>query len=91
MPEPITEDQWRFALVTSAVAVCSSLKEEVVNNILEANITNYGCVWGKDGQHLVLRSLVPINASPDHFRQAVTKLAMAADACEKEISGKDEY
>lgn len=91
IPEPITEGQWRFALVTSAVAVRSSLKEEVINNMLEANITNYGYVWGKDGKHLVLRSLIPLNAFPDYFRQGVSKLAMAADACEKEITGKDEY
>ena len=90
-PETVEEDGSEYAFVGAFVAPCETGAELLLHETLMSNTARVKHIWGEMENHIVLRSLVPLDTSPTAFRTAVEALAEEADKCEQEITGKDEF
>ncbi len=91
LPETIEAEGRKCLLIGSPVAPCDSIPTSVLHDMLDANTRRRFLQWGKVDTNIVLRFLMPLNAKPTTFCSLVRRLAIEADAKEKEITGKDEY
>ncbi len=92
-PQPLPEVNWGRTniFVISIAAPCSTADGKTIHSILADNINRSTRIWSEMNGLLVLRSIIPLRVSPAYFRDEISEMAKEADACEKEISGKDEY
>lgn len=77
--------------VYSLVAPCDSIGGHILNEMLSENSTRCTNLWCKVGTKLALRALVPLDVSPEVFRDALERLAKDADDSEKQFTGRDEF
>ncbi len=91
LPEIVDADGTDCLFLGSFVASCDSIPNSVLHELLNENTTRRTRLWGEIKNHLVLRVLVPLDTPPEVFRSMAEGLALDADACEKELTGKDEF
>ena len=77
--------------VCSRVAECDAVGRSEMEEILRANATMDERQWCKVGKTLALREFLPVNVSPQRFREVVARLAEDADSLEDRLTGEDEF
>ena len=77
--------------VCSRVAECDAVGRSEMEEILRANATMDERQWCKVGKTLALREFLPVNVSPQRFREVVARLAEDADGLEDRLTGEDEF
>ena len=77
--------------VCSMVAKCDAVGRSEIEEMLTANATMEARQWCKIGNALALRVFMPVNVSPQEFREVASRLAEDADGLENRLTGKDEF
>jgi hypothetical protein len=75
----------------SLIAESGSVGRSKVDDLLTANATMNAQQWCKVGDRIALRVLMPIDVSPQKFREVVARLAVDADRAEQQLTGNDEF
>ena len=89
--EKVVSSDTERLFVCSMVAKCDAVGRSKMEEILEANATMDDRQWCKVGNALALREFLPVNVSPQKFREVVARLAEDADGLEDRLTGKDEF
>ena len=76
--------------VCSMAAKSDAVGRVEIEEILAANATMDDRQWCSVGGNIALRVLLPVDISPQRFRELVARLAEDADGFENRITGKDE-
>lgn len=91
LPAVLEDDGTRCFFLGSLVAACDGLPPATLHDLLESNAARGGRAWCEVMDHVALRAFVPFETEPGVFRRTVEALASEADACEKELTGKDDF
>ena len=81
---------------TECLFACSLIAERGyvgrpdIDDLLTANAEMDVQQWCKVGDRIALRVLMPIDVSPQKFREVVARLAVDADRAEQQLTGNDE-
>ena len=77
--------------ICSMAAKCDAVGRSELEEILAANATMDNRQWCKVDNDLTLRAFLPVNVSPQEFRDVAARLAEDADSFENRLTGKDEF
>lgn len=90
-PVRVASAETECLFACSLIAESGSVGRSKVDDLLTANATMNAQQWCRVGERIALRALMPIDVSPQKFREVVARLAVDADRAEQQLTGNDEF
>lgn len=90
-PVRVASAETECLFACSLTAESASVGRPEIDDLLTANAEMDVQQWCKVGDRIALRALMPIDVSPQKFREVVARLAVDADRAEQQLTGNDEF
>lgn len=90
-PVRVASAETECLFACSLTTESASVGRPEIDDLLTANATMNAQQWCKVGDRIALRVLMPIDVSPQKFREVVARLAVDADRAEQQFTGNDEF
>lgn len=90
-PMRVASAEMECLFACSLTTESASIGRPEIDDLLTANAEMDVQQWCKVGDRIALRVLMPIDVSPQKFREVVARLAVDADRAEQQLTGNDEF
>jgi uncharacterized RDD family membrane protein YckC len=90
-PVRVASAETECLFACSLTTESASVGRPEIDDLLTANAEMDVQQWCKVGDRIALRVLMPIDVSPQKFREVVARLAVDADRAEQQLTGNDEF